>query len=71
MNRTPITIVVVVILCAIGFAYSQGWLNMSRPAAEMEGAQVGTSQMTDQDESKADAVQVSQKPTGPARPITE
>ena len=34
MNRTSITIVVVVLLCAAGFAYSQGWLDWSRPVAK-------------------------------------
>ena len=42
MNRTSITIVVVVILCAVGFAYSQGWFDWRAPAAEMESNKVST-----------------------------
>ena len=34
MNRTSITIVVVVLLCAVGFAYSQGWFDWSSPGIE-------------------------------------
>jgi hypothetical protein len=34
MNRTSITVVIVVLLCAASFAYSQGWLDWSRPGSE-------------------------------------
>lgn len=43
MNRTSITIVVVVLLCAGGFAYSQGWLGRSplrRESTESNKAKV-------------------------------
>jgi hypothetical protein len=35
MNRTSITVVIVVLLCAASFAYSQGWLDWSRPSREV------------------------------------
>ena len=38
MNRTSITIVIVVLLCAGGFAYSQGWLDWSRLGRETRRA---------------------------------
>jgi hypothetical protein len=67
MNRTPITIVVVVILCAVGFAYSQGWLNMSRPAPEIDTTKVSTSQMLNEDNSKMNIDQFTRKPNSLAR----
>jgi hypothetical protein len=47
-NRTSITLVALVMLCAAGFAYSQGWFSWSRPGTEMESNTVGTSQVLDQ-----------------------
>jgi hypothetical protein len=59
-NRTSITIVVVVLLCAVGFAYSQGWFNWSSSGYEMESNKVGADQTMDQERIKEDAVQVTQ-----------
>ena len=66
MNRTSITIVVVVVLCAAGLVYSQGWFNWSSSGYEMESNKVGTNQTIDQKKTKADAVQVTQTASEPA-----
>ena len=42
MSRTSITIVVVILLCAAGFAYSQGWFNWSTSSYETGSNEVGT-----------------------------
>ena len=55
MSRTSITIVVVVLLCAAGFVYSQGWFNWSNSGYEMESNKVGTEQTIDQEKTKVDA----------------
>jgi len=70
-NRTSITIAVVVLLCAAGLAYNQGWFSRSSPATEMESNKVSTSQTLDQDKSKADAVQVAPTTSEPAATPTE
>lgn len=45
MTRTSITMVVVVVLCAGGFAYNHGWFNWTLSGAEnMERIQPGSSQ---------------------------
>ena len=49
MNRKAITLVVVVVLCAIAWAYSQGWLGGMRPGTEIEREQVGTEQTIGQE----------------------
>lgn len=43
MTRTWIT-VVVVLLCAAGFAYSQGWFDWSRSAAEIKSDKASANQ---------------------------
>jgi hypothetical protein len=65
-NRMSITIVVVVLLCAVGFAYSQGWFNWSSPGAEVEMNNVSTSQALDQEKTKTDAGQVTKTASEPA-----
>ena len=55
MNRTSITIVVVVLLCAAGFVYSQGWFNWSSSGYEMESNKVSTEQTIDQEITNEDA----------------
>ena len=52
MSRTSITIVVVVLLCAAGFAYSQGWFNWSSSGCELESNKVCTEQSIDQENTK-------------------
>ena len=47
MSRTSITIVVVILLCAAGLVYSQGWFGWSSPGMEMESNKVGTDQTID------------------------
>jgi len=70
-NRTSITIAVVILLCAAGLAYSQGWFNGSSSSHEMESNEVSTNQMLDQDKSNADAVQVANETMQPADTATE
>jgi hypothetical protein len=36
MNRKSVTVVVVVVLCAAGFAYSQGWFSRSSVSSDAE-----------------------------------
>jgi hypothetical protein len=56
MNRRSITIVVAVVLCAVGFAYGQGWLHWSRPSIETESDKAGIHQSLDQQKVKNVAV---------------
>ena len=65
-SRSYITLVVVVLLCAAGLAYSQGWFNWSSSSQEIEGNKVGTGQTLDQENTNVNAVPVAQKTTGPA-----
>jgi hypothetical protein len=60
MNRTFITMVAVVFLCAAGYAYSQGWFNWSNTSTEMESNNVTASQAFDQDTTNEDAAQGTQ-----------
>jgi hypothetical protein len=66
MNRRSITVVIMVILCAVGFAYGQGWLDWSHTGAQLERDKVGTHQAPDQQKMKNDAVQVTPQATEPA-----
>jgi hypothetical protein len=54
MNRNSIT-VVVVLLCAAGYAYSQGWFDLSRPSAEIESNKVSTEQAVEQQSTNRNA----------------
>jgi hypothetical protein len=56
MNRRSITIVVAVVLCAVGLAYGQGWLHWSRTGAETERDKPGTHQVSEQQTVKDVAV---------------
>lgn len=49
MNRNMITIVVVVLLCGAGFAYSQGWFNAMTTNSDMEIKRDGTEQVIEQE----------------------
>jgi hypothetical protein len=71
MNRTSITIVVVVLLCAAGFAYSQGWFNWSSSGYELESDKVSTDQTIDPENTKVDAARVTQQTKEPATTLTE
>jgi hypothetical protein len=71
MSRTSITIVVVVLLCAAGFAYSQGWFNWSNSSYERQSDKVSTGQTIDQEETKVDAARVTQQTKEPAATLTE
>lgn len=70
-NRTPITIAVVLVVCAIGLAYSQGWFDWSSPAAETEINNVSTSQALGQEETQADVLQVTKTASEPAATTVE
>jgi hypothetical protein len=71
MSRTSITIVVVVLLCAAGFAYSQGWFNWSSSSYEMESNAVGTDQRIDPDKTNEDVTHVTQQANEPVATTTE
>ena len=71
MNRKSVTIVVVVVLCAAGFAYSQGWFDWSRPGTETQSNTVSADQAFDQQKMKADAVQETQETAEPVDSATE
>ncbi|MEX0612537.1 MAG: hypothetical protein WD738_15400 [Pirellulales bacterium] len=71
MDRKSITVVIVVLLCAAGFAYSQGWFDWSRPGTEMESSKVSADQTLDQDKARGAADKVSEKPTEPAGTATK
>ena len=55
MDRKSITVVVVVILCAIGFAYSYGWFSPSSVSSDTESDKVTANQTVDQEKTKVDA----------------
>ena len=48
MNRNMITIVVVVLQCGAGFAYSQGWFNSMTTNSNMEIERGRTEQVIEQ-----------------------
>jgi hypothetical protein len=70
-DRTSITIVVLVLLCAAGLAYSQGWFNWSSTGAAIETNKTSTSQDLGQEETKVDAVQMAQAKEEPVDTATE
>ena len=71
MNRRSITVVVVIVLCAVGFAYGQGWLHWSRTGAEIESNKVGAHQALNQEKVKEDAVHATQHTAAPADTATK
>jgi hypothetical protein len=71
MSRTSITMVVLVLLCVAGFAYSQGWLNWSNSSYEMESEKTGTEQTIDQENMKNDATPAKQQTNESAATPTE
>jgi hypothetical protein len=64
VSRTSIT-AVVLLLCAVGFAYSQGWFNLSRPSAEIESEKVSTDQTFESRNSTEGTVQPTPQATEP------
>jgi hypothetical protein len=56
MSRTSIA-VVVVLLCAAGYAYMQGWFNRSRPGTEIESDKISANQAVEQQNITKDAAQ--------------
>jgi hypothetical protein len=71
MNRKTITIVVVVLLCAAGFVYSQGWFNWSNSGYEMESDSLDTEQTIDQESRQGVASPVTQNTNKPVATPTE
>jgi hypothetical protein len=71
MNRTSITIVIVVLLCAAGLAYSQGWFNWSNASYETGSNEVRTDQTIEQESRKGDVPPVTQQTTDSATTSTE
>ena len=71
MNRKSVTIVIVVVLCAAGFAYSQGWFDRSRPGTETQGDTVSANEALDQDNTKADAEPAAKGTAEPADSAAE
>ena len=69
MDRKSITVVVVVILCAVGLAYSQGWFGPSSVSSDTENDKVTTNQTVDQEKTNADSVRVTEEKAAlPIRP---
>ncbi len=66
MNRRSITIVTVVILGAVGFAYGQGWLHWTRAGADTQSNTVDTNQASDQQKMKNDAPPLTPEAPEPA-----
>jgi len=56
MNRRSITLVVVVVLCVVGFAYGQGWLHWSSTGAAIENNKDNAHQELNQDKEKKNSV---------------
>ena len=71
MNRTSITIVVVVLLFAAWLAYSQGWFNWSGSSYETESNTVRTDQRIDQEKTNEDVVRLTKETAKPADTVTE
>ena len=71
MNRTSITIVVVVLLIAAGLAYNQGWFNWSRPTLR-NGKQHRPHRPEDRPEkTNEDAVRLTNETAKTADTVTE
>ena len=69
MSRTSITIVVVVLLCAGGFAYNQGWLGWSPLSREnTESNKANVSQVAEAQNTNGDPVPATQEAS--ERPAT-
>jgi hypothetical protein len=56
MRRNSIA-VVVVLLCAAGYAYMQGWFDRSRSGTEIESNKVSTNQAVEQQSNTKDAAE--------------
>jgi hypothetical protein len=61
MNRRSTTLVIVVALCAVGFAYGQGWLTRSNLGFGTGNTHVDTIS-TEQDKASAHAEKIVDKP---------
>lgn len=71
MSRMSITIVVVILLCAAGFAYSQGWFNWTTTSYETGSNEVGTEQTVDQENVQGETAPVTQQTNKPVATPTE
>ena len=71
-NRTSITIVVVLLLCAGGYAYSQGWFNKARPVSEkMENNTTNDSQESELQRTNGDTVPITPQATEPSATLVK
>jgi hypothetical protein len=70
VSRTSIT-AVVLLLCAVGFAYSQGWFDLSRRSFEIESDKVGTPQSIESQNSTEGTVQPTRQATEAAAELKE
>ena len=71
MNRRSITMVVVVVLCAVGFAYSQGWLHWSHAGTAIESNKVNAHQELSHDKVKENTVPATQQAEAPTDTTTK
>lgn len=71
MNRKSITVVVVVLLCAVAFGFSRGWFTRSSPGPEVESNKIKANQALDQKKMKVDAMQVTQQTAKPPASATK
>lgn len=71
MNRKSVTIVIVAVLCAAGFAYSQGWFDRSRTGSETQGDTVSANEALDQDNAKSVAEPAAKGTAEPADSTAE
>ena len=60
MSRTSITIVVVVLLCAAGYAYSQGWFDWSRPGTRSRATRSAPTRAVEQENTTENATQATE-----------
>ena len=65
MNRRSITLVIVIIVCAVWFAYGQQLASNLRTGAEIESNSFGAHPALDQEKTHEDAVRVTPPATEP------
>ena len=71
MNRRSITLVVVVVLCVVGFAYGQGWIHWSSTGAATESSKNNAHQELSGDKATGDPMSATQQAEAPADRYTK
>jgi hypothetical protein len=66
MNRRSITLVVVVVLCVVGFAYGQGWLHWTSAGSATESSKNNAHQELSRDKTTRDPMSTTQQAEAPA-----